>query len=176
VYSVIINSPPAWYVVHVKRHSEFRVVKHLTSESIPTFLPLVESIRARQRRRSALLEPLFPGYLFVRMERVANSPNDWHVVRWTPGVRLILGSEGTPMPVPGGVVEGIQERVSEYGFVRPGIPFQPRTRVRFRTGPLIGLEALFEHQISRPGRVRVLMMLLGQQTAVEVDTLDLECA
>jgi transcriptional antiterminator RfaH len=175
---MILSPAPAWYVVHVKRKSEFRVVEHLASESIPTFLPLVESIRSRQRRHLAPLEPLFPGYLFVRMERVADSPENWHTVRWTPGVRLILGSEGTPMPVPGGVVEGIQERVREYGFVRPGIPFQPRSRVRFRTGPLIGLEALFEHQISRSGsgRVRVLMTLLGQQTAVEADVLDLECA
>ena len=176
---VTAHSPtrsPDWYVLHVKRNHELRVVQHLTLKSVPAFLPLIEADRSRRRRPGITLEPLFPGYLFVPMEHCEGGLEDWHTVQWTPGVRLILGTDGTPVPVPGDVMVAIQERVSEYGFVRRGEPFQPCARVRFRTGPLVGLDALFEECLSRAGRVRVLMTLLGRQTRIEVDALDLECA
>lgn len=174
--AIVARRLPAWYALHVKRNNEHRVVERLTLKSVQTFLPLIESVRSRRRRHGAPLDPLFPGYLFVRMGGVEESPGRWHAVQWTPGVRLILGTDGIPVPILGGVVEGIQERVREYGFVRRGIPFQPRARVRFGTGPMSGLEALFEHPMSGSGRVRVLMSLLGRQTGIEVDALDLEDA
>ena len=167
---------PDWYALHVRRNHERCVVQHLTLKSVPAFLPLIEAVRSRRRRPGMALEPLFPGYLFVRMEHADGGLGNWHTVQWTPGVRLILGTDGTPVPLPGDVMAAIQERVSEHGFVRRGDPFQPRARVRFRTGPLVGLDALFEESLSRSGRVRVLMTLLGRQTRIEVDALDLECA
>jgi transcriptional antiterminator RfaH len=167
---------PAWYALHVKAHKEHQVHDHLTSKSIPAFLPLVENIRCGRTRRAAVLEPLFPGYLFVHIDSVASDPRCWQTVRWTPGVRLILGTDATPVPIPPEAVEAIQERVRERGFACVGISFQPRSRVRFRTGPWTGLEAVFERPMSRSGRVRVLMTLLGRQTGLEVDALDLEDA
>jgi transcription antitermination factor NusG len=123
-----------------------------------------------------LLEPLFPGYLFVCMEPPAVNPASWDKVRWTPGVSRILGAEGIPEPVPEGVIEIIGARVRDLGFVRPGIEFAGQDRVRFLRGSLAGLEAVFDRPMSRSGRVRVLMELLGQQRGVEVDILDLESA
>ncbi len=101
-------------------------------------------------------------------------PRCWDAVRWTPGVRLILGTPDTP--VPNEVIETIQARVSEAGYVRPGPQFTCGSQVRFRHGPLAGLEAVFERQMSRAGRVRVLLKLLGQQRGVEVNEYDLESA
>ncbi len=165
-----------WYALQVRRNHEHRVVQHLTLKSIPAFLPLIESVRSRQRRPGLALEPLFPGYLFVRMESTGEDVGDWHPVQWTPGVRLILGTDGIPVPIPGDVIAAIHERVREHGFAPRRDPFQPGSRVRFQRGPLSGIDALFEGSLSRSGRVRVLMMLLGRQTRIEVDALDLECA
>jgi transcriptional antiterminator RfaH len=174
--TIIESRSPAWYALSVKRNNERHVVEQLTSKSIPAFLPLIELTRTRKRRHRPVLEPLFPGYLFIRMECIEENPRSWHAVRWTPGVLLVLGTEGIPTPIATGVVEAIHERVSERGYVRPGIPFHPHARVRFRSGVLVGLDALFEGPTSRSGRVRVLMSLLGRQTGIEVDLLDLECA
>lgn len=165
-----------WYAVQAKRHNETRVIRNLSQQVIPTFLPLVEVVRHRRGRRLALLEPLFPGYLFVRLEPMEVNPGLWHAVRWTPGVRSILGTEGAPVAVPDGVVEAINDRVRDLGFVRPGAPFAPNARVLVRRGPLAGLEAVFDRPLSPAGRVRVLMQLLGRQRPVEVDALDLELA
>jgi len=163
-----------WYAVQVKRYEEHRVVRHLALKAIPTFLPLIES--SRHRPGTPRLEPLFPGYLFVQLEALDVSPNQWHVVRWTPGTRRILGAEHTPVPMPRGAMDFIRARVQALGFVRPGARFAPGTRVRIWSGPLAGLEAIFDRAISRQGRVHVLLELLGQIGRAEVDELDLESA
>ena len=169
-----VSGSLAWYALYVKPNTEHRVHHHLTAKSIPTFLPLIETIRSGPARRIAALEPLFPGYLFVHLDSVERDPTCWRAVRWAPGVRSILGTDETPIAVPHEAVEAIQERVKPHGFVRLGIPFQPRSPVRFQSGPLAGLEAIFERPLSRWGRARVLMTLLGRKTGVEVDVLDLE--
>jgi len=164
-----------WYVLQVKRYEEQRVVRHLAMKAVPTFLPLMESFR-RQRRGGARLEPLFPGYLFVQLAALELNPGHWHTARWTPGVRRILGTECTPVPMPAEAMDAIRARVRELGFVRLGARFTSGMRVRIRSGPLAGLEAIFDRPISREGRVLVLLELLGQLGRAEVNDLDLESA
>ncbi len=166
----------AWYVVQVKRCRETRVVRHLALKAVPTFLPFIEVNGNRRGPHRARLEPLFPGYLFVQMAQRDVDPACWQSVRWSPGVRAILGCGDVPVPVPDEVMSALQSRISELGFIRPGPRFSGGTRVRIRNGPLAGLEAVFDRPMSRAGRVRVLLELMGQQRAVEVDEVDLESA
>ena len=173
---VFFGEPSAWYVIQAKRAAEHRIMNSLTSRGIRGFLPLLEVARRPRKRPITLLEPLFPGYLFIDMEPITVDPASWDKVRWAPGVRRILGAEGIPEPVPEGVIGVIAERVRDLGFVRPGLRFAGQDRVRFLRGSLAGLEAVFDRPMSRSGRVRVLMELLGQQREVEVDILDLESA
>lgn len=163
-----------WYAVQVKRYEEHRVVRRLAAKTIPTFLPLLES--PCRGRGAVRLEPLFPGYLFVQLPALDVNPGHWHIARWTPGVRRMLGTEHTPVPVPEEAMNVIRARVQELGFARPGVRFTPGTRVRIRSGPLAGLEAVFDGPISREGRVLVLLELLGQVGRAEVNDLDLESA
>jgi transcriptional antiterminator RfaH len=164
-----------WYALQVKRHEEHRVVRHLALRAIPTFLPQIESFR-RRGRGATRLEPLFPGYLFVQLPALDRHPGSWHAARWTPGVRRILGTEHTPVPMPAGAMDVIQGRVEALGFVRPGARFTTGNRVRIQSGPLAGLEAIFDRPISRAGRVLVLLELLGQVRRAEVDEVSLDAA
>jgi len=166
----------AWYTVQAKRHREDRVVHHLEKRAIPTFLPLVEVVRRRNGVRRTGVEPLFPGYVFVQLDPVDRSPQCWDAVRWSPGVHRILGTAEEPVPVPEGVIRTIRSRMQELGFVRPGQRFETGDRLRFRAGPLSGLEAILERPSSRAGRVHVLLGLLTSPLRVEADELDLESA
>jgi len=91
-------------------------------------------------------------------------------------VRRILSIADTPVPVPDEVIAVIQQRIRDHGFVRPGFRFAVGSRVRILHGPLAGLEAVFARPLSRQGRVRVLVELLGGRRGVEVDELDLDPA
>lgn len=163
-----------WYAVHSKSHNEGRVLSHLQQKNIPAFLPLMEVVRRYPSRRIARLEPLFPGYLFAQFECADCNPGLWNAVRWAPGVKMILSTDGRPVPVPDSVIEAIQARVQDLGFIRPAFRFGANDRVLIRRGPLAGLEAVFDRPLSRSGRVRVLMQLLGQERAVQVDATDLD--
>lgn len=165
-----------WYAVQVKRHREQQVLRHLAQHAIPSFSPSIEVVRRYRARRLTRLEPLFPGYLFLQMSRSQTNATGWSLVRWTPGVRSILGTDGTPVGVPDGIIEAIQARVRQLGFIRSSSPFTPGARVRFRYGPLAGLEGVFDRPMSSAGRVRVLLELLGQPSGVAVNELDLESA
>jgi transcriptional antiterminator RfaH len=166
----------AWYTVQAKRHKEGRVVHHLAKRAIPTFLPLVEVERRRNSVRRTGLEPLFPGYVFVQLDPVDRSPQCWDTVRWSPGVHRILGNGGEPVPVPEWVIRTIQDRMQGLGFVRPAQRFGAGDRLRFRAGPLYGLEGILDRPSSRTGRVQVLLALLSGTVRVEADELDLELA
>ncbi len=165
-----------WYAVQVKRHHERRVERYLCHTGISVLLPFLEVVRRFRKRRVAVLEPLFPGYLFAQVEWMEASPYGWYTLRWSPGVNRVLGDGEMPIPVPDGVIDAIRERTREFGFVRPGLQYRTGSKVRIRHGPFADLEAVFDKPLSRSGRVCVLLQLLGRQATVEVDVLDLEMA
>ncbi len=150
-----------WYVVQTKPQSERRVEAKLAFRSVETFLPRIEN---PSRRGLVRIEPLFPGYLFVHVDRL---PASLDAVRWTPGVRRILSAGGEPAPLDDQVINTIRSRLGEEGFVRVGLPFGPGDQVRITDGPMAGLSGILERLTSRAGRVRVLLGLL--QIPVEID-------
>lgn len=163
-----------WYAVQVKRNEEHGGVRRLAAKAIPTFLPLIQPFR--RRGFAAGLEPLFPGYVFVQLPAFNFNAEPWHVARWTPGVRRILGTEHTPVPMPADSMAVIRARVRDLGFVRQGSRFAQGDPVRIRCGPLAGLEAIFDRPMSREGRALVLLELLGQLGRAELDEASLEAA
>lgn len=162
-----------WYVMWTKPHRESRVTAHLSARipQVGVFLPRIEVVRKRAGRRIAALEPLFPGYVFLRMPR---SPSVWHAVCWTPGARRILSTGEQAVEMPDEFVHRIRERCEPLGFVRIGQDPSPGDRVRIKTGSFAGLEGIFERRTSRRDRVRVLLQILGSMASLEIDPLDLE--
>lgn len=158
-----------WYVVQVKPRREVRVVRHLALSAVPSFLPFIEVSRRRPLGKAKCLEPLFPGYVLVRLAPIHVAPPWWNAVRWTPGVVRIIGVGDTPVPVPDELITTIEDRTSEHGFIRLPSSLVNGMRVRVGSGPFEGLEAVFDRALSRAGRVRVLLQLLGQPTLVEID-------
>jgi transcriptional antiterminator RfaH len=165
-----------WYVLQAKPRQESRVVRHLARSAVSTFLPFVEVARRRGSARVNYLEPLFPGYVFVALPSIVKAPADWNTVRWTPGVLRVLTTGAVPVPVPQHFMRAIEERTAESGFVRLPSAFSNGMKVRVRGGSFDGMEAVFDQPLSRRGRVRVLLQLLGQPAPVELDEESLELA
>lgn len=162
-----------WYVLQTRPREEGRVLHYfgLRRVDAETFLPKIE-VRARHARRVwTRLEPLFPGYLFLRF---GMEPRIWHAIHRTPGVRQILCTEGRPVPVDDELIGVLRARVAPLGFVRIGVRFRQGDRVRVKRGPFAGLEAIFERPTTRRDRVRVLLELLGARRPLELDVFDLE--
>jgi transcriptional antiterminator RfaH len=164
---------PVWYAVHTKAREEERALAFLSARDVATYLPRVLVNRRHGSRRWQTLEPLFPGYLFAH---VMPDPFLFHRIRWSPGVKKILGNEDAPVPVPEEAVQLLQDKTRATGYIVPDASFRPGARVRFRSGPFVHLEGIIERPVSRGTRVRILLELLGVQARIDVETEELERA
>lgn len=147
-----------WYVVHAKPLREAVAVLQLTQREVETFFPrLALPDHASARRR---LVPLFPGYLFARLE----VPGEIHAVLWSPGVKALVGPPGAPTAVDDGVVDYLRARAMEDGVIPARSELRAGQEVRLRGGPFDGLVAIIQAPPDGQGRVRVLMRLLNRRT------------
>jgi transcriptional antiterminator RfaH len=159
-----------WYVLKTKPHAEDQVVAVLDRRDIEVYLPKIglgSTKRPKERQ-----EPLFPGYLFAHIDVTLD---EWLKARSAPGVAYVLGCDGFPSAVPDEVVLAIRGRLEACGGV-----LQPRLakgdRVVIKSGPLAGLEAVFDAKLSGAGRSRVLLSILGRLTPMEISIYDLQRA
>jgi transcriptional antiterminator RfaH len=157
-----------WYVAETLPRKEALAIEHLRRQSFESFCPRFRKLRSHARRRKLVLVPLFPNYVFIRLD-AARQP--WRSINGTIGVRQLIGSErNRPEAMPDAAMQYILSRCDD-GLVTRLVD-QPRTgqAVRILSGPfadsLASIEALDER-----GRVSVLLDILGRRTSVRM-TLD----
>ena len=59
-----------WYVVYTKPRHERKVACSLQKAGIDNFLPLTRKLRVWSDRKKYVSEPLFPSYVFVKLEDI----------------------------------------------------------------------------------------------------------
>jgi len=157
-----------WYVVRSKPRREEYAQDQLIRRGVETFLPrIVEPLRGRTETG---VGPLFPGYLFARLDLLAQYTN----VIWAPGVRSFVAFGDVPAAVDPEVVEFLLTRCGPEGVVRVVPTFDDGDLVRVTHGPLGGLVGVVQGRVSGQRRVRVLMELLRRSTQVSVPSQLLE--
>src|SRR5262245_28841231 len=78
----------SWYAVQTLPRHEKAVTTQITAEGLPCVLPLENRRRRWSDREQEVQFPLFPGYMFVRLENYAQQ--HVHVLR-KPGVVRFVG-------------------------------------------------------------------------------------
>jgi transcription antitermination factor NusG len=152
-----------WYAVCTYPRYEKTVADQLEAKGVETFLPIAVTERQRKDRRVKLQMPVFPGYVFTRIDM-----GDRNKVLGAFGVVRILSSNGKPMPIDNTEIEGIRicaERVSRFE-TQPLLGIGDRVRVR--SGMLEGLEG-FITSCKKDRRLIVPITLTHQAISFEVD-------
>jgi transcriptional antiterminator RfaH len=91
-----------WYVVHTRAQAEASALWHLANQGFNCFLPRILELRRHARQTRLVLVPLFPRYLFVRLDL---NETRWRAINGTRGVVSLLANGPHPLPVPQGLVE-----------------------------------------------------------------------
>lgn len=168
-----VTMPPAkrWYGLHTRSHFEKVVRAELTAKGIENFLPTMREKHRWKDREKTVELPVFPGYLFVRIQ---NAPNEiLNVLKTTGAVRLLGGSSGIE-PVPDMEIEGLQR------LIESNLPFLAHAclsagdRVRVKRGPLRCTEGKLVRVNENQGRLVLAIEMLSRAVAVEVDLRDIE--
>lgn len=153
-----------WFALQVRARYEHGVADHLDGKGYELFLPLYKCRKRWSDRIKEVEAPLFPGYLFCRL-----NPHDRLPILKTPGVIQIVGSNRTPTAVDEHEIKAIQAMVAS------GIPNQPwpflttGDRVRIESGPLSGLEGILV-EFKGNHRLVLSVTLLQRSVAVEIDS------
>jgi transcriptional antiterminator NusG len=163
----------SWYALYVKSRHEFVSLSELSQKGIETFLPSIKKPRQWKDRKKIVEFPLFPGYLFVRVQP---SPEKLLNVLKTRGVVTFISlSSGNPSTVPDEEMDSLKllvesgEELDIYPHLKEG------TEVVVKRGPLKGAHGIL---IRRAEQYMFLIniKLLGKSVGVKVYEDDLEAA
>lgn len=153
-----------WYALHTKPRQEATAQSSLRREGIETFFPKLRRRKVVRRVRKWVTGPLFPCYLFARFD-VAQSVR---LVKYANGVTHIVSFGGKPAVVEDAIVGAIQSHAeSDVVVVQPPV-FRPGERLEIQSGPLQGLQGVFEREMSDRDRVILLLDTLAQGARIEV--------
>lgn len=153
-----------WHVAQTLVRAEERAQINLKRQGFEAYLPRYSRERRHARRRDIVKAPLFPGYIFVRLDLEA-AP--WRSINGTLGVSHLVCNGDRPAVVPDGVVEEIRARENSDGLI-PLTPdqFQKGDALRIVSGALAECFGLFEKMADRD-RVVLLLDLLGRKVRVK---------
>jgi transcriptional antiterminator RfaH len=151
-----------WYVVYSKPHKEEQAQFHLRTKGIEVFFPRLDLARVVEKRKRII--PLFPNYLFVRV----NLQTESHYVVWSPGVKRLVSFGERPIPLDDRIVNFLQQQTNSEGVIKARSQLRPGQEVEIRGGPFDGLLAIIQDPPDDKGRVKVLLKLLSRQISVKL--------
>lgn len=152
-------SEPSWYLVYSKPQQEERARIHLDRQGYEPFVPLMRVQRRKSGRFVTRIEPMFPRYLFIRVD-----PDEgWAPVRSTLGVTSLVRFGSQPTRVPDALVEQLRAGVDDQGIIGNLVPpdLEAGQRVRIVEGLLEGYEGIIEARDGQE-RVRILLDLVSR--------------
>lgn len=159
------ESTSYWFLVQVKPRAEKVSALHLEQLGLTSFCPYLKREKIIRRARREVVTPLFPGYVFVKFDPQFH----YRAVHFSTGVRRVVSFGDTLARVDSSIIEAIRARITQ-GFIHvsKSSSFQPGQKVRIQDGPLQGLEAVFECEMSDRQRVTLLLKTVAYQARVVV--------
>jgi transcriptional antiterminator RfaH len=163
-----------WFCLRAHPKHEHIAAGHLRLlEGVEVFNPRIRSRKWTKRGAVWVTDSLFPNYLFSRFDAEVM----FEQVRFLPGVSTIVHFGNKTPTVPDAVVGELKTSmdhqellVLEGDFVREG------DEVEFTWGAFRGLNARVLAVLPGKERVRILLDMLGRDTAVEVDIREIHAA
>lgn len=166
--------PEGWYVVQTQPSAEMKALAHLERQGFGGYLPRYSKRRRHARRVETILAPLFPRYLFVRIDVETQR---WRAIQSTVGVSKLVCRGELPARVPDGVIDGLRGREGSNGAIElaPAPRFTRGEQIRIVDGVFSMALGLYEGMTDRD-RVAVLLELFGRKVRVVVDDLSIVAA
>jgi transcription antitermination factor NusG len=152
-----------WFALRVQSRCEKVVAAVARNKGFEEFLPLQQGHRRWSDRLKAIDLPLFPGYIFCRLDPQRRLP-----LLTIPGVLHFVGVGKIPSPIEDTEIAAIQKAVGSGNFTEPWPFLDVGHRVRLEDGPLAGLEGILVETPKRQ-HVVVSVTLLKRSIAVAIE-------
>ena len=148
-----------WYVLNTKPKKEFQVERLFQQGGFEVYNP--------KYRSDNRIHPFFPGYQFILFDH----PAQYKMVKYTRGVKRIVGNDEGPIPIDTDIVEAVRSREID-GFIElekyGSIP-EVGDEIEVAEGALKGMRGIFKKEISGSDRVLILLNFVSYQGKMVVD-------
>jgi len=149
----MVTSMERWFVIHIKPKKEFHVERLFLEGGFRIYNPKYVSGKT--------VKPFFPGYAFLNFDH----PGQYNTVKYTRGVKKVVGDSDGPIPIAVEVIQGLQSR--ENGgyieFQKYGRVPEIGDEIEVAEGPLKGLKGIFQKEIDDKERVMILLNYVSYQ-------------
>ena len=142
-----------WFVINTKPKKEFQVEKLFTEGGIEVYNP--------KYMDENKIKAFFPGYGFVYFD----FPAQYQLVKYTRGVKRVVGSREAPTTIPEEVICEIKSREID-GLIelyKYGEEPEVGDEIEVMEGPLKGLRGMFKKEITAKERVIILLNYVTYQ-------------
>ena len=158
----------AWYLIHTKPRQEALALTNLSRQGFECYMPMLRLQKIRQRKTALVAEPMFPRYLFIRLD-TSGSGQSWSPIRSTLGVNQLVRFGGQPAKVDGQLIDLIRSR-EQVTHAQP--LFTAGDNVTVADGPFAGLEAIYQNTDAE-SRSMILLNILSKPVAMRIDSASL---
>jgi transcription antitermination factor NusG len=146
-----------WYAVYTKPRWEKKVAAMLLEKGIENYCPINKVIRQWSDRKKMVMEPVFKGYVFVKLEE----NKKWQVKDVT-GILNFVYWLGKPAVIRDEEIDTIRKFLNEFEDVQ----VEPKgvvvnSEVRIRQGVLMNYHG-------------IVVEVLGNRAVVKIETLDIQ--
>ena len=168
IAAVVADATRRWFAAYTSSRHEKRVAEHLAMRDVEVFLPLYAAMHRWNNGCKVKVElPLFPGYIFVRIQRQERVR-----VLEAPGVLSLVGRGSVPSSLPDLEIEALRASL-HLRKLEPHPYLVVGERVRIKYGPAAGIEGVL---LRKKNNFRVVLTLTNvmRSVAVEVDADEVE--
>ena len=156
-----------WFIVETHSRKERLARQNLERQGYPVLSPMVRKKKRRRGKWQTVDEIMFPGYVFIEL---FIGIDDLAPIRSTIGCKGLVKFGPHPQSVPEPIIRPFVVLGDNPVEVKDELC--SGDRVRFETGPLEGLEGIFNFSKGRE-RAEVLIALLGRQATVIAELTEL---
>ena len=157
-----------WYAIHSRPRQEERALENLQRQGFEAWLPMLTVEKVLRSKLVQVVEPMFSRYLFIRLD---TEQTNWSPIRSTLGVSKLVSFGNRPAVVADELIEALQQLPDQ----APQRLIQPGQQVKIVSGPLRGIEGIYQ-QPDGELRAMVLIELLNKQHRIVTDMQDLRPA
>jgi transcription antitermination factor NusG len=142
-----------WYVINTKPKKEFQVEKLFIEGGLTIYNP-----KYLYEKR---IRPFFPGYEFLYFD----FPSQYKLVKYTRGVKRIVGNKEGPIPLPESIIQAIKAREKDglVELLKYGEEPHVGDEIEVVEGPLKGLRGIFRKELDDKMRVMILLNYVSYQ-------------
>jgi transcriptional antiterminator RfaH len=94
-----------WFLLYCKGREEERAVMHLANQGVEAFFPQAEFQKIQRGKRVLVVEPLFPNYVFAKLDY---ERHNFTTIRSTRGVIGFVRKGREPQVVSSALIQQIQ--------------------------------------------------------------------